>query len=485
MESLIRRNKVILSVDKIKQLASEWNQEHCDPPLDEKEFQKQWTCAKKFIEKNGSVKDEKIEDTPSLEEQENTISRILKTIKERYIEIFKDELNKYYVTLRINDHVECVQFESNRFKNIIRAEYFEQEKKILSNEMLDGLLKLIECQLMYNDDIKKIDLKLRVAKKDKDVFYYDLTNLKWEIIKITSEGWNVIENNEEPIFKRHEKNCSPQVYPSRKYDKDIFNQFLKLFNVESKKDILLISVYIISLFIPDIPKCILVLSGSGGGAKTTTFEIIKNIVDPSSVETLSFPTKTEDLIQTLSHYYVNFFDNVSSISEDEADLLCRSVTGAGFSKRVLYSNDDDFIYKFKRAIGVNSINLATTRADFLDRSLIIKLKRIEPKARRKKEEIESEFEKLRPFVLGYIFDNICKVLKYREDNKGEIILNDYPRMADFAEWGESIARCIGYQKNEFINAYKENILDQNDEVIESSPVAEVLLLFADGMTKDD
>ena len=484
MESLIFRNKDILSKEKIKNLAYEWNQEHCNPHLDNKEFEKQWNCAKDFIEKNAFVKDENKENTSLEEENENTVSKILNTIKERYIEIFKDNLNEFYVTLIINDHVECVPFESNIFKNIIRNEYFEQEKKILSDDMLDGILKLIESQLMYNEEIKKIDLDLRVAKKDKDEFYYDLTNPKWEIIKITSEGWDIINNNEQPIFKRYEKNCSPQVYPSKNYDKDIFNKFLKLFNVESKKEILLLSVYIISLFIPKIPKPILVLSGAGGGAKTTTFEIIKNVVDPGSVETLSFPSKIDDLIQTLSHNYVNFFDNVSSISKDESDLLCRAVTGAGFSKRALYSNDDDFIYKFKRAIGVNSINLATTRADFLDRSLIIKLKRIPKDKRRKKEDIDSESEKLRPFVLGYIFDIIAKVLKYREDSKDEKILKDYPRMADFADWGEIISRCLGYEKNEFINAYQENILNQNDEVIEASPVAEALLLFIREMTKE-
>lgn len=50
-------------------------------------------------------------------------------------------------------------------------------------------------------------------------------------------------------------------------------------------------------------------------------------------------------------------------------------------------------------------------------------------------------------------------------------------MADFAEWGEIIARCLGYNNNEFIKAYYENINSQNDEVIESSPVAEAILLF--------
>jgi hypothetical protein len=486
MESLIFRNKEILSKEKIKVLAYEWNQEHCNPPLDDKEFEKQWNCAIGFINKNGFDKDEKTENTSLQEEEkENAISKILKTIKERYIEIFKDQFNEFYVTVRINEHVECIPLESYRFKNIIRKEYFKQENKILSGDILEGILKLIESQLMYNEDIKKIDLNLRVAKTDyNDAIYYDITNLKWEIIKTTSEGWDIINNNEIPIFKRYEINCQPQVYPFKDYDKDVFNKFLKLFNVESKKEILLLSVYIISLFIPDIPKPILVLSGAGGGAKTTTFEIIKNVVDPGSVETLSFPSKTDDLIQTLSHHYVNFFDNVSTISEDESDLLCRSVTGAGFSKRALYSNDDDFISKFKRAIGVNSINLATTRADFLDRSLIIKLKRIDKKTRRKKEDIDKEFEKLRPFVLGFIFDVLVLVLEYRKEHRDEKILKEYPRMADFAEWGEIIARCIGYEKNEFINAYQENLSNQNDEVIESSPVAEALLLFIKEMAKE-
>jgi hypothetical protein len=41
MESLIFRNKEILSKEKIKDLAYEWNQEHCNPPIDNKEFEKQ------------------------------------------------------------------------------------------------------------------------------------------------------------------------------------------------------------------------------------------------------------------------------------------------------------------------------------------------------------------------------------------------------------------------------------------------------------
>ncbi len=438
-----------------------------------------------IIDENKNSNNDKNKKEDAIPDQESTISKIIKSIKERCIEIFKNQINQFYTTLRINDHVECLALESSRFKNVIRNEYYQRERKILTDDKLDGFIKLIESELMFNDDIKNVNLSLRVAKTNEDnTLYYDLTNLKWEIVKITSEGWDVIKNNDIPIFYRYENNCIPQVYPSKNYDKEIFNKFLKLFNLESKNDIILLSVYMMSLFIPNIPKVILVVSGTGGGAKTTTFKMIKNIVDPSIVDTFSFPKQINDLIQTLAHHHVNYFDNISCISEEISDSLCRAVTGGGNNKRKLFDNDIDIIYKFKRCIGVNGINLATTRADFLDRSLIIKLKRIDDNARRKEEDIDREFEELKPFILGYIFDVLVKVLKYRQEHKGEKILNKCPRMADFAEWGEISSRCMGYDDGEFINAYYENIDDQNDEVIESSPVAEALLLFVGEMEKD-
>ena len=61
-----------------------------------------------------------------------------------------------------------------------------------------------------------------------------------------------------------------------------------------------------SLFIPDIAKPILIIYGGKGAAKTTTFELIKNIIDPSIADTLSFPKETNDLIQIISHNYVAY-----------------------------------------------------------------------------------------------------------------------------------------------------------------------------------
>ena len=172
--------------------------------------------------------------------------------------------------------------------------------------------------------------------------------------------WNIINNT--IIFRRY-PNQSPQVYPSRDYPDDIFDKFMDLLNIEGEDNRLLLKCYIITMFIPEVPKVILMLHGEQGSAKTTLEELIKMIVDPSIVKTFAFPKDISEFIQQLSHSYVTYYDNISILRDWVSDLLCRAVTGSGFSKRVLYTDDDDFIYSLKRCVGFNGINLGATKAD--------------------------------------------------------------------------------------------------------------------------
>jgi hypothetical protein len=472
MESLIQRLKGIYTEDEIKNNAWEYNLKHFKPPLDEKEFEKQWNDAINFLEKT------ELRNEEPKNENENDEIEYLNDIKQRYISIFYDQLNRLYVTIKINDHIECIPLDSKRFKSLIRKEILEKENKTTTDDKIDRIVKSIQAEMMFKENIERIELSLRVAVVENNSFYYDLTNLKWEIVKITSKDWHIVKDNSIPLFKRYENNCRPQVYPNKDDNNEkYFMEFLNLFNLRTEKDRLLLESYLISLFIPEIQKVILVIRGNGGGAKTTTFSLIKNIIDPGTFDTLSFSPSKNDLIQALEHNYVNYFDNVSYISPEVSDILCRAVTGSGNSKRELYTTDDVFIYKFKRCIGINGINIVTTRPDFIDRSLILKVERIPEDKRKKEEEIRKEFERLRPYVIGYIFDVLVMYLDYKEKHKGETILKNPPRMADFAESCEIISRCLGYPENAFINTYRENIDNQNDEIIESSPVAESIITF--------
>ena len=63
---------------------------------------------------------------------------------------------------------------------------------------------------------------------------------------------------------------------------------------------------------------------------------------------------------------------------------------------------------------------------------------------------------------------------------GGVEIKGYPRMADFAEIGEIISRCMGHANNEFLDAYYKNIELQVEEAIEAHPIGtSVVILMED------
>src|SRR6476620_12650378 len=118
-----------------------------------------------------------------------------------------------------------------------------------------------------------------------------------------------------------------------------------------------------------------------------------------------------------------------------------AVTGSASSVRQVYTDDEDIIRSFKRCIGINGINLASNKADLLDRSIIITLERILNSKQKTPKEIWESFEEIKPRLLGYIFDILVKVLQYEENNPNEIY--KMTRMTEFSKFGEIISRCMG------------------------------------------
>jgi len=236
---------------------------------------------------------------------------------------------------------------------------------------------------------------------------------------------------------------------------------------------------VIATFIPDLLKVVLMVHGEQGTAKSMLEELLVMLIDPTLTRTLTIPRSTEELIRELSHHALAYYDNLSIIPGWVSDLLCRAVTGSGFSKRKLYTNNGDIIYVLQRAIGFNGINLAATRADLLSRGLIIQTESIPKGSRRKMRDIWKVFDDIKPQLLGYILDTLVKVLKWKKDNQGVELVKEFPRMADWAEWCEIIALCMGEKEGAFMEAYSGNINLQTQEVIEGSDVAIALQIFID------
>ena len=57
-------------------------------------------------------------------------------------------------------------------------------------------------------------------------------------------------------------------------------------------------------------------------------------------------------------------------------------------------------------------------------------------------------------------------------------LAELPRMADYAVWGEAVARGLGWGTETFVTTYNENRKEAAEVMLEDSPVADALLQLA-------
>ncbi|MGC2573942.1 MAG: hypothetical protein WA364_20695, partial [Candidatus Nitrosopolaris sp.] len=313
---------------------------------------------------------------------------------------------------------------------------------------------------------------LRVAwgDKNKNEIYYDLTDPKWQCIKISNEGWSIIQDSP-VLFIRF--NQQSQIEPNTNYPQDIFDKFLDLMHITNQGHRLLTKVWIVSQLIPDFPHPISITFGEKGGSKSTFCRFVKRVVDPDRIELLTLPKDKAEFVQQLYHNHLAVYDNTKKLPPWFSDEACKAITGVGNSKRRFYTDDDDVIYKYKRSLMINGINNCLTEPDALDRSILTEFDRILPEQRREESKVELDFEEMRPKLLGCILDTVVKVLQI----KSTIVLSSLPRMADFAVWGEAIARAMGYEPMEFVSAYNENIGRQNIEVLEGNLLAQTIVKF--------
>ena len=298
-------------------------------------------------------------------------AKVLSLLEPNIELLFKNQFDLGFAAIQINGHREIVPVhKSKRFDLWIRKTYYNETGDTLGNDVLKEVVDTLEAKALFDGPEMTLDLRISKDPHDELVYWYDLNNDNWEAIKITKDGWTIVNSNEVPIIFRRYSGQQAQVYPSKSYPPNIMDQFLNLINLKNSENTrLLVKCYVVSIFIPGIAKAMLMIHGPKGAAKTAFEDLVKQLPDPSILSNLTLPRTTEQLAQQLMHNFLTYYDNVSTLPEWLSNDLCRAVTGTANSKRELYSDDDDIIYQYKRPIGFNGINLAATRADLLDRGL--------------------------------------------------------------------------------------------------------------------
>lgn len=367
---------------------------------------------------------------------------------------------------------EAIPLRSKNIRQYLAKLLWEKHDTAASSETLTQALNVLEATAVFSSP--EVFLFNRVGKGTfpDDFFYYDLGNGK--VVKIGAGGWSVLDA---PIMFRRYTHQRSQVTPVAGGDPWAIFEFI---NVESEYR-LLILCYLISCFVPDISHPVIHPYGDQGAGKTTACTMLRDIIDPSDLKAQSIPKNLNELIQVLAHHYFPVFDNLTSLPDWASDALSQGCTGGGLSKRKLYTDEDDVVLSFKRPITLNGINVVVHKADLMDRSILFPLERISPDRRKRENELWAEFQRMKPSLLGGIFDTLARSMGIFPS----VRLSWTPRMADFGSWGYAIAEALEKGKGEkFIEDYRKNIDRQIEEVLQANALAQGVLSFMDKQKGD-
>lgn len=351
---------------------------------------------------------------------------------------------------------------SEEFLFFIKSEFKELTGSFPISTTMKDCIDYIK-NLAYKNEVT--EARYRIAPYE-DSIIYDLCN--GNCVKITPKGWTVDKN--EYAFFVQSKDQLPQVAPI--HCERGWERLYKYLNV-SDEEKLLLTVYIVSCFNPNIVFPTISINGTKGSGKSTLSRIVKKIIDPSFSELEVIPDSLNNLRIRLNTCYYTAFDNLSKLSYKQSDFLCSVITGVSWTDRQYYTNKEIDCSHLQKSMCLNGISNFIFRDDFAERVLFFNTRLIRDKNRRGQNDIWDSFYEDLPYILGGIFDLVSLGLKLSPDIK----IDEPIRLADFHKFAYAIAEAMGGKGKDFDKIIKTNKERQMEITCENSMLIQLLVDF--------
>jgi hypothetical protein len=333
--------------------------------------------------------------------------------------------------------------ESKKFRRWLVRSFKEATGQTMrGSDLADALLNLTaHCQ-----DRRRA--YHRVAAHD-GCLYLDLCRDDGKAVRISADGWTVMDNS--PVVFLRKKDMGELPIPQKGGTIDELRRFVNV----SDADFNLYVAWLLDALKGRKPYSILVVNGEQGIGKSTFSVLTGELLDPcKEAKTKSLPKDLRDLAVLASNRHLLAFDNISWLSEEMSDALCRLATGSGMVLRSLYSNAEEQIFGGASPLLLNGIPEIGDRSDFLGRTVKITLRAIPEGQRLDEKSLFASFFARRPFLLGAL----CSLLANGLKNESRIADKGGPRMADTYHWLQACEMGTGLNLSKpFAENLKENV----------------------------
>ena len=397
--------------------------------------------------------------------RERQKEKILEIVEE--IELWHGADRRAYCTLRINNHFENwpAGLKSKEFEIWLSGAFYAAGGGALGGQTVKDAIRLTVAKAIHYGP--EYETFFRVGRQDGAVFI-DLGSVDWRAVKVTAQGWEVIDQAPIKFLRSPHMRALPVPEPGGSVD-----QLRDLINFGTEANFYMIVAWLVEAFNPTGPYPILVIGGEQGSAKSSLARALRSLVDPNATLTRAAPGDERDLYIGAMNAWVLSYDNLSGIPAWLSDGLCRVSSGSGFATRQLYGDFEEVVFEGQRLVILNGIGDLAARADLADRAITITLPPIPDEKRLTEKEWQRKFDEAAPEIFGAILNGVSAALR-RSD---EVQLASKPRMADFAAWVTAAEPGLGWPEGSFMPLYSQNRDEAVQASLEADPLALAIIEF--------
>jgi hypothetical protein len=389
------------------------------------------------------------------------------------IDLFHTSTSEAFAIVPVDGHLETVAIRSKAFSRWLARAFYQTHGSVPGAQALADAALALEGQALFGGSERAVQVRLAEHPERGDAIYLDLGDATWRVVEVSSQGWGILPAHAAPVCFWRPRGLLPLPEPARGGRLAELRTFVNLPPDEGEHDWHLLVGWLLAATRPRGPYPVLVVHGEQGSAKSSLVRALRELVDPHATPLRAEPRTLDDLMIAAANSWLQAYDNLSHLPPWLSDALCRLSTGGGLSKRELYSDREETLLEAQRPVAINGIEELVTRADLLDRAILLYLPRIPEDRRLPEREFWARFYTARPRILGALLEAVAAGLA-RLDH---VRLSQLPRMADFATWVTACAPALGWSATAFLEAYNGNRAGAHELVLEASPVTGPLRVF--------
>jgi hypothetical protein len=306
--------------------------------------------------------------------------------------------------------------------------------------------------------------RARVAEDD-GAWWFDLGDATNATVRMTAEGSRIVHRCSAPLIRPPGMLATPR---PRRSD-TVAGEVAELFGFYDSDDFMTLICALLDAMRPGGSHIVLIVWGDDGAGKSALCRFIRSVVDPHEAGLEALPQTERDLAVAADSCRMLAFDNVSVLTPQQADWICRLSTGFVFRVKKLYKDRDISCFTWCGPVVLNGIPSLVARSDLASRVFLLRVGR-PTHGYIPERELERKLARLRPGLLALVLDGVVVGLKHINGSRSRL-----PRLADAAAFCMAAAPAFGWTEDQVGGLFQRKHAEAMREVANNDPVAAAVI----------